>query len=184
MNETFEKLCKKYSLSENARLEFKSLFEKEIINVFNRKSVEIEEESNEEESNNGKKSILKKIAKTSTNSDNICIGKKADGKPCTFKAKPESDYCGRHNPDKKEDKTTKSGSKPRVKKDTKHECHAIIPKTGKKCIQPGSVKPEGSDFHYCKRHSEVWINFEKEPDEELVPSEEEAEEVEVEVEED
>jgi len=162
-NEAYEKLCKKHNLNGDAKTDFKNFFEKEIIKVFNKKSTE-----------NGKESIIKKITKekSSSNSDGICNGKKADGKPCTFKAKPDSSYCGRHDPDK----TTKtnSSSKPRVKKQ-EYECHAVIPKTGKKCIQKASIKPDGSDFYYCKRHSEKWIDFEKEPEQELISSEEEEE---------
>jgi hypothetical protein len=176
MNETFEKLCKKHSLSEHAKVEFRNLFEKEIVKVFNRKSMEVGKESTTKES------IIKKITakvKTTTSSDGICVGKKADGKPCTFKAK-ENGYCGRHNPDKSS--SPKTAAKPRVKKNA-NECHATIPKTGKKCIQPGTIKPEGSDFHYCKRHSEKWVEFEPEQEPELVASEAEAEEVEEEVEE-
>jgi hypothetical protein len=164
MNETFEKLCKKHSLSEHAKVEFRNLFEKEIIKVFNRKSIEMSKEPIKE-------SIIKKIttAKTkSTSSDGICSGKKADGKPCTFKAK-ENGYCGRHNPDKSS--SPKAAAKPRVKKESKHDCHATIPKTGKNCIQPGTVKPDGSDFYYCKRHSEKWIEFEPEQEQELATSE-------------
>lgn len=150
MTELFEKLCKKHSLNENAKLDFKNLFEKEIIQVFNKKANEINKET-----------IINKITKsknTNSNSDNLCIGKKADGKPCSFKAKKDSEYCGRHNPDKSTQKTV---AKPRVKKSSL-ECHAVIAKTGKKCIQPATTKPEGSDFYYCKRHSEKWTEFEQE----------------------
>ena len=162
MNETFEKLCKKHSLSEHAKVEFRNLFEKEIVKVFNRKSVEMAKESS------SKQSIIKKITSknTSTNSDGICTGKKADGKPCTFKAKAESQYCGRHDPDKSNKSGSKTSPKTSAKPRTKHDCHAKIPKTGKNCIQPGTVKPEGSDFYYCKRHSEKWLEFEPEPEEE------------------
>lgn len=154
MNETFEKLCKKHELTDHAKVEFRNLFEKEIIKVFNRKSNEL---------------ILKKAeTKTGskTSSDGICSGKKADGTSCTFKAK-ENGYCGRHDPDKPS--STKAAAKPRVKKEYKHDCHATIAKTGKNCIQIGTIKPEGADFYYCKRHSEKWIDFEPElVDSELV----------------
>ena len=148
-DEIYDQLCKKYELSENAKVEFKSFFEKEIIKVFNKKSSEIN----------------KKTKPDSTGE--ICSGKKADGKPCTFKTKENSEYCGRHgNVKGKSDKII------RVNKESSHECHAIIPSTGKKCVQPGSVKPNESNFFYCKRHSEKWIDFEKD-EHELVEEEEE-----------
>ncbi len=173
-NETYDKLCKKHGLDEKAKVEFKSYFEKEIIKVFNRNSADISKEPTKE-------STAKKITTKpkTVSSDDICTGKKADGNPCTFKAK-EGGYCGRHNPDKTV--STKTASKPRVKKDSR-ECHAVILKTGKKCISAAHVKPDGSDFYYCKRHSEKWIDFEQEPEpeQELGQSDvEEEEEVEVE----
>ena len=178
-NEAYDKLCKKHSLTGEAKVDFKNFFEKEIIRVFNRKSIEV-----------GKEKEIKKIAtttKSKTNSDGQCVGKKADGKPCTFKAKPDSDYCGRHNPDKSTSKSTdkstskstdKSASKPRVKKENARDCHAIIAVTGKKCIQPATIKPDGSDFYYCKRHSEKWLSFEPPVENDLNASEEESQEAE------
>jgi hypothetical protein len=169
MNEDYEKLCKKHGLAEKAKLDFMSFFEKEIIKVFNRKSVELSGKESVKES------VIKKIiSKPKTSSDGICVGKKADGKPCGFKAK-ENGYCGRHDPDKSTGVKSSPGSKPRVKKETQRECHAVIPKTGKKCISAASVKPDGSDFYYCKRHSEKWIDFEQEPEQGLNASEEEPE---------
>lgn len=73
---------------------------------------------------------------------------------CTSPAK-DNGYCGRHNPNKTKT-TTKSSSNTDVVK-----CHAIIKKTGKQCLLNGTVKPENSEFNYCKRHSEKWSEFEK-----------------------
>lgn len=157
MNETLKNLCSKYSLSDEATSEFNFLFEKEIIKVFNNMSLEIDNKTH----------IKNKV---SSSNDNICAGKKNDGNSCTFKSK-ENGYCARHNPDKTSDKKT-SPSKPRVKKDSKKECHAIIKKTGKQCIQTATIKPDGSDFYYCKRHSEKWTDFENDVEHKLISSEE------------
>lgn len=194
MNDTFEKICKKHAFSDQAKVELKKFVENEIVKALDvKKLIEREKDiliGKETKVTGSKESVLKKIGSKSkpTSSDGICVGKKADGKPCTFKAKSDSDYCGRHDPNKEKSTGTKTGSKPRTKKETSHTCHATIPATGKKCIQPATVKPKGADFHYCKRHSEKWIEFEKEPDVELAASDEEAaeeeadEEVEEEVE--
>lgn len=182
-SETYETLCKKHGLSKQAIAEFKAYFDKEIIKVFGRISSEM---------NAGGVVKVSKVNKISKG-ESICIGKKQDGTACTTKSKPDSDYCGRHNPNKPP-RISKNGTIAKIR--TKKEmapptnCHAVIVKTGKPCILPASVKPEGSDFYYCRRHAEKWIEFEPEievaeecEDEEEIEEGEEVEEVEEEVEE-
>ena len=153
MNESFDALSKKFSLTEQAKNEFKAFFENQIVKVFHRQAAEVDKKV---------PSAVKNVAKTAkAKTGDICTGKKADGEACTFKAKVGTAYCGRHSPDK-ETAAKSSGIKPRVKKETKHDCNATIVQTGKKCIQPGTTKPEGSEHHYCKRHSEGWVKYEEE----------------------
>lgn len=167
MNQAFEELCEKHELEDETRDEFKKMFEDEIIKVFYRLSVQ---ETDVKKGKVAKTTTTKpttKPAASKSKSGEICAGKKANGEDCTFKAK-ENGYCGRHDPDKL---STKKSSKLKTKKTAAHECHAIIPKTKKQCTQPGTVKPDGSDFHYCKRHSEKWTEFEEEAGDELKGSE-------------
>ncbi len=167
MNESFEILCKKYDLAEEVQTEFLNFFEKEIVKVFYKKSEELTVKSTK----STKKST--KSVEKETSSEDLCKGKKSNGDHCTFKGK-ENGYCGRHNPDKSS-KTSKSKSPEIKKKVGKNECHAIIIKTGKQCVQPGTEVPGSSKYHYCKRHSAKWMDFEKDSEIVIEDKEEEKE---------
>src|SRR6185369_2017042 len=106
MNDSFEKLCKKHSLTEQAKLDIKNLIEREIIKVFYKKSDETTTVP-----------VKKTVVRKKNTSVETCQSKKADGEECTSPAK-ENGYCGRHNPDKKTTVSTKSKNK----KESKHEC--------------------------------------------------------------
>jgi len=158
MNEEFDKLCDKFSLTDEVKFDLKKFVENEIFRALEIKT--LMDNKTPQGAPEGKKSSgpLDKIKK-----DGICIGIKGNGDACTFKSKPDSDYCGRHN---KETSKASSSGRIRVKKDAPKECYAVITKTGDKCSNPGTVKPEGADFYYCKRHSVKWTEYEKdrEPD--------------------
>lgn len=165
MNESFEKFCKKYSLTDQAKIDFKNLVEKEIVNVFYKKSFD-DSKSDLNPINKGDKVTKKSIVKSKVSSEDTCKGKKANGENCTFKAK-NNGYCGRHDPDKPSKAPGSNSSKPRVKKESKRDCHAVIVKTGKQCIQPGTEKPDKADFFYCKRHAADWVEYENDHTEKL-----------------
>lgn len=174
MNKAFDDLCDKHELAEETRDEFKKMFEEEIIRVFYRMSVEATSEKMTKISKTG---AAKKDSKSKTSDLDVCQGRKANGDPCTFKAK-ENGYCGRHDPDKVS--SSKKTSKLKTKKSI-NVCHGLNPKTKKACISPGTVKPPNANFHYCTRHAEKWTDFESDHEEELKGSEpEEAEEEETE----
>jgi hypothetical protein len=155
MNQEFEKLCDKHELNDESKHEFKQFFENEIIRVFYKLSLKKDELSLKKDELSLKKDELS-LKKDSSNE--LCMGKKVSGENCTFKAK-ENGYCGRHNPDKE---IKEKSSKPKKKKEhgEDHKCNAIILKTKKPCIQPGTIQPDNSENYYCKRHSEKWKDFE------------------------
>lgn len=84
-----------------------------------------------------------------------CKGIKANGENCTVNAK-ENGYCGRHT--KKE---SKRGSKKESKKAIK-PCNA----NNEDCADSETVRPNGSNFYYCKNHADKWIDYELESESE------------------
>jgi hypothetical protein len=122
----------------------------------------VKESTKESAKESTKQSTKSKTSTKSTkNADaEICAATKASGEPCTFKAK-ENGYCGRHDPDKVKTSTGTKTAKTLKKKEVPVSCNATITKAGKKCTQMGTVKPDNANFHYCKRHSEKWVDFEQ-----------------------
>ena len=142
-----QKIFDKHNISDDAQKELENAFEKLIVRAFYK-----------ELSVKGKAPPKASTAKASTaKATGICIGTFYPGtakeKPCTFKA-VAGEYCKRHDPNKK------TATKKTTKKH-EHECNAIIKKTQKQCQWAGTVKPDGAEFHYCKRHSTKWAEFEE-----------------------
>lgn len=148
-----ESLMGELSLSSDSKDKIRKCFERSIVQVFYNKN-----------SINGTKTETeaktKKVEKKEdTADDTICKETKKDGNRCTFKAK-ENGYCGRHA--KSDNGTTASAKKTSSKKTTAHLCNGIVKTSGedKKCSSSGTVKPDGADNYYCKKHSTKWKVYE------------------------
>ena len=139
-NKDLETLCSKLKIGEGPFGEIKDFFEKSIIKVFH-----------EHYSESSNKTSKKKESSESNNNVEKCSAKKANGEPCTFKAK-ENGKCKRHSEDSK---SGGSSGKERTK------CGAIIESSGNQCSLTGTNKPEGSGCFYCKRHADKWETWEK-----------------------
>jgi hypothetical protein len=166
-----EELFAKFSLNDDAQKEFKNYFEKQILNAFyereDNKGVGVSTivgtgtTAKDPKSTYESAKLPKTSAKLTKNANaDTCVATKVSGEPCTYKAK-ENGYCGRHDPDKVRTITGTKTVKTLKKKEIPVSCNATINKTGKKCTQMGTVKPENANFHYCKRHSEKWVDFEQ-----------------------
>jgi hypothetical protein len=149
--EELENIFKKHSISGTAKKDIVTIVNK-IINT-NEKVTEI------------KKKVDSGSIKNNGATDTICRGITGKGNRCDHKAK-DNGFCGVHNPDK-----PSKSSKPKTKKTNieKNKCNAvcITKKTNesKNCSCIGSVKPEGAEHYYCKRHAEKWNQFENNDDE-------------------
>jgi len=143
-----KKIFTKYDISNEAQKELENAFEKLIIKAFYK------------ELKNPKIAHADVSVSPVSPVKGICIGKFYPGtakeKPCTFKV-VNGEYCKRHDPDKV---STGTGT-PKKKVVNENSCNAIVKATKKQCKWKGTIKPDGSEFHYCKRHSERWEDFEE-----------------------
>jgi hypothetical protein len=158
-----ESLMEKLSLNSDSKDEIRKCFERSIVQVFYSKN-NINGTKTETEAK-----VTKKVEKKEdTADDTICKETKKDGNRCTFKAK-ENGYCGRHA--KNANGTTASAKKTSTKKTAAHLCNGVVKTSGedKKCSSSGTIKPDGADNYYCKKHSTKWKAYEgKETEVEVV----------------
>ena len=136
--EELQNIFNSHEIEDQAQKELRECFEKMIISAFYEKT-------------SNKKLVIKDSNKYNDTCKGLCYAGTSRERPCTAKPK-DNGYCSRHNPDKVQ--------KPKKKIVNKNSCNAIIKKSKKQCSSNGTVKPEGAEFHYCKRHSEKWEEFE------------------------
>lgn len=138
-----QEIFSKHKISDSAQKELKNAFEQLIVKAFYK-------ELSAKPTN--KPSEIVDVDRTGKCNGKCYIGT-AKEKPCPNKA-TVGDYCKRHDPEKVSETKTKT------KKTHDHNCNGIVKKTKKQCTSSGTVQPDGAEFHYCKRHSEKWDEYE------------------------
>lgn len=139
---TLQNVFDKYDIPKEAQNEITNAFEKMIVQVFYKELKSSKAASTPTKPNNTKNTNqCSAKCYVGTSKESQCSSKPVDG----------SEFCKRH----------KSGNKTSNKKINKeNHCNGIIKKTNKSCNSAGTIKPDGAEFHYCKRHSEKWKEFE------------------------